>query len=149
LSERAAITSIAERVIDSDPTRVWALVADPARLGEWAGVGIVGYMGTELPKKGQHVFVKGKLGPFSGRQHKVEIESWQAGSAVSCVVAAAGEPTRFDLMISPRVEPEHIATRVRLEQRSEVTSWLGPLAHWWMELRLRRMLNRIERTVSR
>ncbi len=149
MSERATIASIAERVIDLDPTRVWALVADPARLGEWAGVVTVGYMGTELPQPGQRVFVRSRLGPFPGRQHRIEIESWQAGSAVSCLVAAAGEPTKFDLMISPRVEPDHIATRVRLEQRSEVPSWAKSLARWWIDMRLRRMLNRIERVASR
>jgi len=149
LSERRAIAVSAEQVIDADPTRIWALVADPARLGEWAGVATVGYMGTELPKPGQRVFVKARRGFLPGRRHRVEIKTWQAGSAVTCTVDSAAAPTRFELMISPRVEHERIATRVRLEQRSEVRQMLVPIARWWINARLQRMLNRIARVVTR
>jgi hypothetical protein len=149
LSDRRAIAVSAEQIINADPTRIWALVADPARLGEWAGVATVGYMGTELPKPGQLVFVKARHGLLPGRQHRVEIKTWQAGSAVTCTVDSGANPTRFELRISPRVEHERIATRVRLEQRSEVRQVLVPIAHWWIDARLRRMLNRIARVVVR
>lgn len=143
LSDRRTVASSAERVIDADPSRVWALVADPARLGEWAGVVAVGYMGTELPKPGHRVFVRTRRGIFPGRRHRVDIETWEAGSAVSCVVDADRAPTRFKVVIHPHVEHDQITTRVRLEQRCEVLPLLSPFARPWLESRLHRMLDRI------
>lgn len=146
---RRALVCRAERLIDADPSRVWALVADPERLREWAGVATVGYMGTELPKPGQRVFVRTRLGVLPGRQRRVEIESWQAGSAVTCLVETAATPTRFDMKIAPRLEPERIETQVSLVVHAEVPVWLDVAGGWWGEMRLRRMLNRIARVVAR
>lgn len=145
---RRAIACRAERVIDADPSRVWALVADPERLAVWAGVVTVGYMGTELPKPGQRVFVRSRHGFLRGRQRRVEIEAWRAGSAVSCAVATRSVPIKFDLKIEPEVGPERITTRVRLLHHSEVPAWCGAVAYWWISTRLRRMLDRLERAVA-
>jgi carbon monoxide dehydrogenase subunit G len=135
-------------MIDADPSRVWALVADPERLREWAGVVTVGYMGTELPKPGQRVFVRSRIGLLRGRQRRVEIESWKAGSAVSCALDGRSTPTRFDLRIEPEMRPQRIATQIRLDVHAEVSAWAEVAAGWWIEMRLRRMLNRIARTVA-
>jgi hypothetical protein len=143
---RRAIACNAQRVLDADPSRVWALVADPERLADWAGVVTVGYMGTELPKPGQRVFVKPRRVP--GRRRRVEIESWRAGSAVSCVVTSGAVPTHYSLDVEPEIEQGRITTRIRLRQRSEVPAWLGPVAKWLTDMRLQRMLDRIARVVA-
>lgn len=149
MGRRRAVACRAERVIDADPSRVWALVADPERLRDWAGVVTVGYMGTELPKPGQRVFIRSRFAGMPGRQRRVEIESWRAGSAVSCALETRSTPTRFDLKIEPEIGAERIATRVRLAVYAEVSVWLDVVGGWWIETRLRRMLNRIARVVAK
>lgn len=146
---RRSIAAIVDRVIDVDPSRVWALVADPERLGEWAGVVAAGYMGTELPKSGQKVFVRARNPLLGRKQRRVEIESWQAGSAVSCVVESRLGPIRFDLVIKPRVETGGIETQVEIMEQMEVSPVLAPVAQRWMDWRLNRMLARISRAASR
>ena len=149
MSERRTVRSSAERVIDADPSRVWALVADPARLSEWAGVVTVGYMGTELPKPGQRIFVKTLRSLLPGRHHRVDIEKWQAGSAVSCVIDADRASIRFEVAIRPLVEREQIVTQVRLAQRSETASYLALFTQWRQDSRLDRMLDRIDKAALR
>ncbi len=145
MAERRAVVSIAERVIQSDPARVWSLLADPERVAEWAGLVTVGYMGTELPQAGHHVFVKRKY----GRQpRRVEIESWNAGAGIRCLVHTEPDPTEFELTIHPEVESDHIETTVRLRQRVSVTPALVLAASWWVARQLERKLDRIERAVQ-
>ncbi len=57
-ASKRQVLAAAERVFDADPANVWAMIADPSRVGEWAGVVMVGYMGTELPKVGHNLFVR-------------------------------------------------------------------------------------------
>lgn len=143
MSERQTVISIAERLIDADPTRVWALLANPERVADWAAVTMVGYLGTELPQTGQSVFVQGR-----GRRAKpkrVEIESWDAGAGIKCIVHTEPQPTGFELTIHPEVEHESITTRVRLVQRSHVPAYLQVGARWWVNRQLTRKLDRIER----
>lgn len=143
-----SVASIVDRVIDVDPSRVWALVADPERLREWAGVVTVGYMGTELPKPGQKVFVRSGRPLLGRRQRRVEIESWQAGSAVACVVESRFGPVRFDLIIKPRVESGGIETQVEIMEQVEVAPILTAAARQWMDWHLGRVLRRIARAAA-
>ena len=147
MTRRQQVTSASERVIAVDPTRVWALLGDPARLGEWAGVKVVGYMGTELPKTGQAVFVQRR--GLGARPRRVEIEAWEAGASIRCIIHGDAEPVRFDLAINPEVGSSGITTRVRLTQRSDVPEMLTGLAGWWTERRLARRLDRIEKVAKR
>ncbi len=146
MAERRAVVSVAERVIASDPARVWSLLADPERLVEWAGMVTVGYMGTELPEAGHVVFVKRKRG--RGEPRRVEIESWDAGAGIRCLVHTEPEPTGFELTIHPEVESDHIETKVSLRQRFKVTPALAPVAAWWVTRQLEQKLDRIELAVQ-
>ncbi len=145
MAERRTVVSIAERVIASDPARVWSLLANPERLVEWAGLVTVGYMGTELPQAGHNIFVKRKRG--RGEPRRVEIESWDAGAGIRCLVHTEPAPTGFELTIHPEVESDHIETTVRLKQRFDVSPAIVPVAAWWVTRQLEEKLDRIERAV--
>lgn len=148
MSRRERIVSVAERTIDADPTAVWSLVANPERIAEWAGFVLVGYMGTELPSPGHNVFILPKRRLYRGRPRRVEIEAWDAGAGIRCVVHTEPEPTRFELTIHPEVQPEAIATRVRLVQRSQVPAASRLLAQWWVERSLADKIERIGKAVE-
>lgn len=70
------------RDLEADPAAVWSLVADPERIGEWAPVKFVGWMGTNLPAVGQAFFVS-----VWGRPPiRLEIDEWEAGRRFRCGV---------------------------------------------------------------
>lgn len=144
-------SSGAERVVGVDPTAVWALVADPARVGEWAAVTIVGYMGTELPKAGQAVFVRTRRWRRSGKARRVEIESWEAGAGYRCALESRllRQPVGFEVTIKPEVSGSGIATRVRLTQRMVSSQAVARVLQRYVAGRLEKMLDRIERAATR
>ena len=146
MSPSRFVVATVERVLETDPAAVWALIANPERLREWAGVEMVGYMGTEMPRPGQNVFIKRRRG---SEERRAEIESWDAGTGISCLVHSGGEPTRFRMELHPEVGHGTIGTRIRLQQRSPVSSYLAAGAEWWMERSLIGKLKRIERAVVR
>ncbi len=130
------------------PSAMWALVANPSRVGEWAGVRAVGYMGTELPSVGQVVFVARRLGPVR-RARRVEIVDWEAGHRYRCALPDRRLATerRFEVVVGAEVEPEGASARLRIAYGAEVVSWL---ANPWRAVaarRLGRMLDRAERTL--
>ena len=99
-------------------------------------------MGTELPQTGQSVFVRRRR--WGAKPRRVEIESWDAGAGIKCLVYTEPEPTGFELTIHPEVEPGQIWTKVRLTQRSPVPAYLEAVARWWVDRQLERKLDRIE-----
>lgn len=140
-----------ERVIYADPTRVWALVADPARVGEWAAAEAVGYLGTELPKVGQIVFVRTRRWQSATRARRVEIEAWDAGSSYRCKVEIGRVATSisFELRVTPEVTGDGVVSRVRLSQRMELPPLYVPLLRRYVSRQLERKLDRIERVVGK
>ncbi|MDJ0665238.1 MAG: SRPBCC family protein [Acidimicrobiia bacterium] len=146
MGQRHFVYAVAERVIPIDPARVWSLLGDPSRLGEWAGVRLVGYMGTELPRPGHSVFVRRKL--LRRRSKRVEIESWVAGERIVCLVHGQPEPVRFEMVINPEVGHDTIGTRVRLVQRFATLGVLAFPARWWVERQLERKMSRIGRAAK-
>ena len=142
-----AITCCAERVLAVDPARVWALVADPGRTGEWAGFETIGYMGTELPKRGQVVFVRAGRTRRQGSPRRVEIDAWEAGAGYSCKIEGGrwlGE-MHYSVHIEPEVTAAEIRTQVRLEQRAAARRALAPVLRLYIARRLRRQLDAINR----
>jgi hypothetical protein len=130
------------------PSAVWALVANPSRVGEWAGRRAVGYMGTELPSVGQVVFVAGRLVP-DRRARRVEILAWEAGHRYQCGLPDRRLSTerRFEVVVSAEVEPGAAAARIQLTLRAVVVSWI---ANPWRAVaarRLAKMLDRVERAL--
>ena len=140
------VYGVAERVIPIDPARVWSLLGDPSRLGEWAGVRLVGYMGTELPRPGQSAFVRRKL--LGRRSDRVEIESWVAGERIACLIHNQAEPVRFEVVIHPEVGHGTIGTRVRLTQRISTSPVLAGPSRWWIERQLAGKMTRIGRAAK-
>lgn len=145
------VSCSAERVLAADPTAVWALVADPARVGEWAAVTTVGYMGTELPKTGQAVFVRTRRWQKADNARRVEIDSWEAGAGYRCTVESrlSRSPLCFELSIKPEVGADGISTRVRLTQRMETSAAIAAMLRRFICGRLERALDRIETATTR
>jgi hypothetical protein len=148
MGQRDRIAAVAEAVIEADPTRVWSLVANPERIADWAGFELVGYMGTELPKPGQSIFLSPQRRLHRGEPRRVEIEGWDAGARITCVVHTEPDRTGFELTIHPQVEPDSIATRIRLVQRSYVPIVLKIAAQRWLERRLMVKIDRIRKAVE-
>ena len=147
-SARAAhVLSSAESVLAADPAQVWMLVADPSRVGEWAALETIGYMGTELPRQGQVLFVRTRRWQRPAAARRVEVEEWEAGSRYRCVL----EPSRsvnaatLEVVIHPEPTGEVVATRIRLMQRMEAKPQAARMVQWIVDRRLERMLDRIER----
>ena len=139
------IVCSAERVINADPALVWALVADPMRVGEWAPFEVVGYMGTELPKRGQIVFLRTRRWRPGSRQRRVEVQEWEAGTMYRCEMQPDGGGTSvgFEVGVTPEAMGGEIATRVRLIQRLESPGSSARLLRWYLARRLERRLDRI------
>jgi uncharacterized protein YndB with AHSA1/START domain len=139
------IVCSAERVIAADPTQVWALVADPMRVGEWAPFEVVGYMGTELPKRGQIVFLRTRWWRPGSRERRVEVQEWEAGTMYRCEVQPDGgaAPIGIEVGVTPEVTGAEIATRIRLTQRLQSTGSSARVLRWYLTRQLERRLDRI------
>lgn len=143
---RPHLTCAAERMYPGvDPARVWALVADPERAGEWAAVTTVGYMGTELPDVGQAVFVRTARWQPAARARRVEVEAWHAGSGYTCRVTGARlvEAMEFSARVEPVVGTARLSTRVRLVLRAAPARLIAGIWGWLARRRVNRMLDRI------
>lgn len=141
MGQRYVTAAAVERVLAIDPTRIWSLLGDPLRLAEWAGVRLVGYMGTELPRPKQSVFVRRRS--LRRRTVRVEIDSWSAGERFSCLVHVAPQPVRFELVIRPEIGTDKIGTRIRMTQQASVPMFLANPARWWLRRQLEARLKRI------
>jgi hypothetical protein len=148
-NRRVACRIHAGRVISVDPSLVWALVADPARTGEWAAVETVGYMGTELPKPGQAVFIK-RSWQRRSRARRVEIENWEAGSSYRCNVATPPfrTPVEFALHITPEVTGAGIATKVGIDEALQLPRLAVAPVRLYVRWALERKLDRIAKRAA-
>lgn len=148
-ARKARIMCEVQRTIAADPAQVWALVADPMRVGEWAPYAVVGYMGTELPKTGQVVFLQTRGWRPGPRGRRVEVKNWDAGSRYRCEIQVenGGTPVLVEVGVTPEVTGSAIATRVVLAQQQEVPEGSARMLHWYLTRRLERRLDRIEKVL--
>ncbi|MDJ0498063.1 MAG: SRPBCC family protein [Acidimicrobiia bacterium] len=149
-SRRTHVLCTAERVLGTDPARVWMLVADPARIGEWAAIATVGFMGTELPQSGHVVFVRTRRWQRPKSARRIEIEEWEAGAGYSCKLGSyrfADEVT-FGVEIHPEPAGGGVGTRIRLAQRMEAAPLLASWLQSYGNGRLERLIDRIERATQ-
>ena len=146
-SRRIHVLCTAERIVEADPARVWMLVADPARVGEWAAVATVGFMGTELPKSGQVVFVRTRRWQRSRSARRVEVEEWDAGAGYSCKLGSyrLADDVTFGVEVRPEPAGEGVGTRIKLTQRMETSPQLATWLRAYVDRRLQRLIDRIER----
>ena len=147
---RTHVLCTAERVLDADPARVWMLVADPARVGEWAAVAAIGFMGTELPKSGHVVFVRTRHWQRSRSARRVEVEEWDAGAGYSCKLGSyrLADDVTFGVEIRPEPAGEGVGTRVKLTQRMETVPQLASWLQSYVDRRLQRLIDRIDRATQ-
>ena len=143
----ASVVCAAQRVLEVDPARVWTLVADPARVGDWAAIETVGFRGTELPKTGHVVFVRTRRWQRRASARRVEVEQWEAGASYRCKL----QPSRlikaasFDVAIHPEVTSSGVATTVKLVQRMETSPVAAGVVRWYVDRRLQTTLDRIDK----
>ena len=137
---------IAERVFEVDPAQVWTLVADPGRVGEWAAIETVGFMGTEMPSSGHIVFVRTRWWQRPSNARRIEVDEWEAGARYRCKLQPSRlvQAASFEVEIHPEVTSQGVATKVKLTQRVEVPALAGAPVRWYVDRRLRSTLDRID-----
>ncbi|NNF63846.1 MAG: SRPBCC family protein [Acidimicrobiia bacterium] len=117
----AGVSVRERRDLDADPAAVWALVADPERIAEWAPVVFVGWMGTNLPAVGQAFFISW----LTDGARRFEIDEWEAGRRFRCVVdRPAGH---FEVLVDTTVVSGGPRSSLELRFAGEyglVSSWL-------------------------
>lgn len=148
---RRIVVGDRRRYEDVDPAAVWTLLADPSRIGEWAGVETVGYMGTELPAVGHIVFIKTGRFQKSAGARRVVVESWDAGTGFRCKVDGVRVVGDFVLEVRLTSEVGHAARSALLEirQAAEVPRRLEAVWRAWASHRVKRMLDRVGRRLAR
>jgi hypothetical protein len=126
---------------------VWTLVGDPGRVSEWAAVATVGFMGTELPKRGHVVFVRTRRWQRPAAARRVEIADWEAGEGYSCKLGSYrfADDVTFAVEIHPEPGGGGVGTRVKLTQRMEAASSIAAWLQNYGDRRLERLIDRIER----
>ena len=149
-ARRIHVLCTAERVVETDPARVWMLVADPARVGEWGAVAAIGFMGTELPKSGHVVFIRTRPWQRSQSARRIEIEEWDAGTGYSCKLGSYrfADDVTFGVAIHPEPAAGGVSTRIKLTQRMEAAPQLASWLQNHMNRRLERLIDRIERATK-
>ena len=126
-----------------DPASVWALVADPARLGEWTPLTLVGYMGTELPSVGNAFFAKWHQRDADAAALRFEFVEWVAGRSYRCALSDARFATEreVEVRVHSVLEDDGAHTRVQVLHRADVAGWAATAYRAAAERRIRRALD--------
>lgn len=141
----------AREIPEADPARVWALVADPVRIGEWAPLRVVGHMGTELPAVGHAFFANWRRASPDERAVRFEFVEWVAGRSYRCAMspAAGVEDREIEVRVHSVVESAGATTRVEIRHRAETGRWLAPGYRLLATRRIERALDSIVNIVMR
>jgi uncharacterized protein YndB with AHSA1/START domain len=133
-----------------DPARVWAFVADPARIDQWAPVRSSSFMGTELPSQGHTVFLHRTRRRSPDDAWRCRIEAWDAGHAIRCALETPGPAESQEMQITVATEGsgDRPIAAVSLEYRGDVPPWLAPVYRWRIRTMLRRAVRRIRDAVG-
>ena len=147
---RTHILCTAERAVETDPAKVWMLVADPGRIDEWAAKGTVGFMGTELPKSGHVVYVRTRRWQRPTAARRIEVEEWDAGTGYRCKLGSyrLADDVTFGVEIHPEPAGSGVWTRIKLTQRLEAAPQMERLIRRYVNRRLHRLIDRIERATQ-
>lgn len=112
-----------------DPARVWALVADPARIGEWAGVKFVSYMGKEIPERGAAFFATLRPRARAENALRFEITEWEAGHRYRCAITGPGigDEREVEIAVDSFLASGVPTTELTITHRAQVDRWMsGP-----------------------
>jgi hypothetical protein len=134
----------------ADPAAVWALVADPERISEWAPVHQVGFMGTELPAVGHSFFVTLRKGVDASKALRFEISEWDAGHRYRCTIQGSrvAEVEQIDVIVTSEVDEGRPAANFELRYAAEVPAWLAPIRRYEVRRRLHRAVESVERIIG-
>ncbi len=124
----------------ADPAKVWALVADPARIEDWAPVHSAGFLGTELPDVGHTVFIKfTRLGDPKNAL-RFRITEWGAGHRYRCEIDGIplGSDHCLDVIVTAEVDGGVPAADLEIRYAAEVPPSAAPAFRWWVRTRLAR-----------
>ena len=129
---------------------MWALVADPGRIGEWTFLHLVGYMGTELPVVGNAFFAKQAKRAADESAARFEFVEWVAGRQYRCAMS----PTRWagerevEVRLHSELEDDGAHSRVQLIHRAEVPTWLASSYRMAAERQIRKVLAKLARRLT-
>lgn len=135
----------------ADPSAVWALVADPERISEWAPVHQVGFMGTELPAVGHAFFVTLRKSRQPADALRFEIVEWEAGHRYRCTIQGSrlAEGERIDIIVTSEVDAGRPAANFELRYAADVPPWHVPIRRFEVRRRLHRAVEAVERIIGR
>jgi hypothetical protein len=135
-------------IADVDPAVVWALVADPAKIDEWSGAHLVGYMGRELPAVGSAFFATWRAGAPEQRAVRFEFTEWVAGNSFRCAMSPGrlGRDRHVQVAVESVLDPGGAHSHVEIVHVAEVPAWA---AAFYRFLATRRVRSAIERLVRR
>jgi uncharacterized protein YndB with AHSA1/START domain len=133
-----------------DPARVWAFVADPAKIERWAPVRGSSFMGTELPSQGHTVFLHRGRRANPDDAWRCKIETWDAGHGIRCALETPGpaEHQRIQITVDTEGSGDRPVAAVILEYRGDVPRWLAPIYRRRIQTLLRRSVRHIRAAVG-
>lgn len=134
----------------ADPARVWALVADPARIEDWAPVHSAGFLGTELPDIGHTVFIKFSRLSDPKSALRFRITEWDAGHRYRCEIDGIrlGEDHHLDVIVTAEVDGGVPAADLELRYFAEVPPAAAPAFRLWVRARLARAVTGVADVVG-
>lgn len=135
---------------DADPAAVWALVADPARIEQWAPVRQIGYLGTELPGVGHVFFLAFRPSTSEDRARRFRIAEWDAGHRFRCDVEGSRllGSERVDVIVTSEVEEGRPGTNFEIRYRADAPPWVAPVLRVIVGRVLRRAVENVQRLLE-
>lgn len=135
---------------DADPSAVWALVADPERISEWAPVHQVGFMGTELPEVGHSFFLTLRKKTEAARAMRFEIAEWEAGHRYRCSIQGSKlvENEQVDVIVTSEVDQGRPAANFELRYSADGPAWHVPIRRFEVRRRLHSAVEAVERIIG-
>jgi len=137
--------SAGQRMDGVDPARLWAFVANPKNISDWAPVRAAGFIGTEVPGVGHTLFLHRRRGARNERAWRCRIQAWEAGHRVTCALETPGAATeqRLELTVGTHGTGDHPAASVRVAYRGDVPRLLA----WFYRRRIAQLERRAIRRI--
>ncbi|MFQ5554662.1 MAG: SRPBCC family protein [Acidimicrobiia bacterium] len=127
----------------ADPARVWALVADPARAGEWTGLHAAGSMARELPTVGDAFYLTRRPESDPRRATRYQLVQWVAGRSYRCSMSSTRTASGRELEVRVHTDPLAVSTRVEIVLRADVNRWAAAPYRAVALTRIRGVLRRL------
>ncbi len=133
---------------DVDPSVVWTIMGDLARLDEWAPTEKTQWAG-DLPEAGEVFPTLLKIG---WRRYPVtcEVLNWEAGRRYRLKLGGLpmSENVEVECRVEAMVEPDRTGSRVAVGYGGAVSGWAAGFIHTAAARRARQSLRRVEKLVA-